>query len=52
MYRNFESAREGSLPVATDRSNRILCLPIFDSLSDDEFANIIDVIVTANSENL
>lgn len=52
MYRNFESARDGSLPVATDRSNRILCLPIFDSLSDDEFANIIDVIVTANSENL
>lgn len=47
MYRGLESAREHKLPVANSVSNRILCLPIFDSLTDEEITHVLDVIVQA-----
>ncbi|RMQ44890.1 Aminotransferase [Pseudomonas cichorii] len=51
MYRGLDSAKPDRLPIATDLSNQILCLPIFDSLTDEAFDSIIDVIVTASNEN-
>ncbi|MBX8514974.1 DegT/DnrJ/EryC1/StrS aminotransferase family protein [Pseudomonas cichorii] len=51
MYRGLDSAKPDRLPIATDLSNQILCLPIFDSLTDEAFESIIDVIVTASNEN-
>jgi len=51
MYRGLDSARPERLPIATGLSNQILCLPIFDSLGDDAFDSIIEVIVTASNEN-
>lgn len=47
MYRGLDSAREQKLPIANSVSSRILCLPIFDSLTDDEIANVLDVILQA-----
>jgi dTDP-4-amino-4,6-dideoxygalactose transaminase len=41
MYRSLESAKPERLTVASNVSNRVLCLPIFDSLTPDEFASII-----------
>ncbi|MDE1164329.1 MAG: dTDP-4-amino-4,6-dideoxy-D-glucose aminotransferase VioA [Pseudomonas sp.] len=52
MYRGLDSAREGHLPVAKDVSNRILCLPIFDSLGDEVLERIIDVLRAAADETL
>lgn len=47
MYRGLDSAREQKLPIANSVSSRILCLPIFDSLTDEEIANVLDVILQA-----
>jgi dTDP-4-amino-4,6-dideoxygalactose transaminase len=44
MYRSLDSAKPGRLSVASDISNRVLCMPIFDSLTADEFDRIIDVL--------
>ncbi|WNW11170.1 dTDP-4-amino-4,6-dideoxy-D-glucose aminotransferase VioA [Pseudomonas sp. DTU_2021_1001937_2_SI_NGA_ILE_001] len=51
MYRGLDSARPDRLPVATELSQQILCLPIFDGLDDAQFDRIIQVIVTASKEN-
>jgi dTDP-4-amino-4,6-dideoxygalactose transaminase len=50
MYRGLDSARPGRLPVATELSSQILCLPIFDGLTDDDFARILEVLVAASHE--
>jgi dTDP-4-amino-4,6-dideoxygalactose transaminase len=50
MYRGLESARKTNLPFADDISHRILCLPIFDSLTDDDIDRVIQIITTAASE--
>jgi len=50
MYRGLDSARPGRLTVASDVSRRILCLPIFDGLTDGDFEKIIHIITTADSE--
>jgi dTDP-4-amino-4,6-dideoxygalactose transaminase len=50
MYRGLDSAKPDRLSVATSLSSQILCLPIFDSLTDEAFASIIDVIVAASNE--
>ncbi len=50
MYRGLESAKPGRLPVASSISSQILCLPIYDSLTDDAFESIIAVLVSASNE--
>ncbi|MEB0078659.1 dTDP-4-amino-4,6-dideoxy-D-glucose aminotransferase VioA [Pseudomonas sp. CCI3.2] len=52
MYRGLESARKTNVPFADDISHRILCLPIFDSLTDDEIERVIHLISSAASESL
>ncbi|KPW37254.1 MULTISPECIES: dTDP-4-amino-4,6-dideoxy-D-glucose aminotransferase VioA [Pseudomonas] len=51
MYRGLDSAKPDRLRVATGLSSQILCLPIYDSLTDEAFDSIIDVIVKASKEN-
>lgn len=51
MYRNLDSAKPERLKVAGDISSRILCLPIFDALTPEEFASIIDVLQTVMAEH-
>lgn len=44
MYRGLPSAARANLPVAIDAAARVLCLPIFPDLSDDDQARVIDVV--------
>lgn len=45
MYRGLNSAQRDNLPVASDISLRVLCLPIYPDLELHELENIIDIIV-------
>ncbi|RJX80582.1 dTDP-4-amino-4,6-dideoxy-D-glucose aminotransferase VioA [Pseudomonas sp. LS-2] len=47
MYRGLDSARPEKLPIADSVSSRILCLPIFDSLTHEEITHVLDIIVQA-----
>jgi dTDP-4-amino-4,6-dideoxygalactose transaminase len=44
MYRGLPSAHESNLPVATDIAKRVLCLPIYPDLREDQIYSIIRVI--------
>ncbi|MGP3593016.1 DegT/DnrJ/EryC1/StrS family aminotransferase [Vagococcus sp. WN89Y] len=44
MYRHLPSARPEHLPVANQLAERILCLPIYPDLGEEEQMRIIDVI--------
>jgi dTDP-4-amino-4,6-dideoxygalactose transaminase len=44
MYRGMPSAQHANLPVAVDASARVLCLPIYPDLGEDEQARVIDLI--------
>lgn len=44
MYRELPSAQPENLPIATDVSNRVLCLPIYPALSEVEQRDIINLI--------
>lgn len=44
MYRNCPSAQPENLPVATDIANRVLCLPIYPALTDEQQMNIVSLI--------
>ncbi len=44
MYRGLPSAQTSNLPVATDAAERILCLPIYPGLTQDDQIRIIGII--------
>lgn len=44
MYRGFPSAQHSNLPVASSVAERILCLPIYPNLKDDEIEKIVDIL--------
>lgn len=44
MYRNLPSASTDALPVANTIADKILCLPIFPDLTDEEQGKIIEVL--------
>lgn len=46
MYRGLPSAAPSSLPVAQEISQRVLCLPIYPDLCDDEVESICSLIRT------
>lgn len=48
MYRGLDSANIDKLPVAHSVSNQVLCLPIFDSLTDEDVTLILNVIIQAS----
>ncbi|EFC56517.1 TPA: dTDP-4-amino-4,6-dideoxy-D-glucose aminotransferase VioA [Enterobacter cancerogenus] len=44
MYRGIESAAVENLPLSNDVSNKVLCLPIFNELDENDFSRIIRII--------
>ena len=44
MYSSLTSSKSSNLPVATEVSNQILCLPIYPALTDYEINKICDII--------
>ena len=47
MYRGLPSARRESLPIASDIAQRVICLPLFPDLTEDEQDKVIRVIATS-----
>lgn len=44
MYRGIESAAVENLPLSNAVSDKVLCLPIFNELNEDDFSRIINII--------
>lgn len=44
MYRGLPSAHRDNLPAATQAAARVLCLPIYPALTDDDVARVIALI--------
>ncbi|HJV74755.1 MAG TPA: DegT/DnrJ/EryC1/StrS family aminotransferase [Noviherbaspirillum sp.] len=44
MYRGLPSAHRDNLPVAADVANRVLCLPIYPGLEDEQIHTIVGII--------
>jgi len=44
-YKGLESAQPGNLPVAEDVTKRVLCLPIYPGLTEDDVNTIADIIL-------
>lgn len=44
MYRGLPSAHRENLPVATDISSRILCLPIYPGLTEEQIREVVRII--------
>jgi dTDP-4-amino-4,6-dideoxygalactose transaminase len=45
MYRSLPSAHRENLPVAAEASSKVLCLPIYPALSDDDIRRVVDIII-------
>lgn len=48
VYRNLESAQKENLPEAQKLSEQVLCLPIYDGLSDEDIQRIVSIILEKN----
>ncbi len=44
MYRGMPSAQRANLPVAVDASARVLCLPIYPDLGEEDQQRVIDLV--------
>jgi dTDP-4-amino-4,6-dideoxygalactose transaminase len=44
MYRGLPSASPSNLPVASQASRKVLCLPIYPGLQEDDLTRIVDTI--------
>lgn len=44
MYQELESANPGNLPVATLIARKVMCLPIYPALSDEDVERIVSII--------
>ena len=44
-YRGLESARPENLPVAHKTADSVICLPMYDSLTEDDIVRVIDCIL-------
>ncbi|MBN2469072.1 MAG: DegT/DnrJ/EryC1/StrS family aminotransferase [Deltaproteobacteria bacterium] len=44
MYRGLASASAGNLPIAHNLSRKVLCLPIYPNLSNEQVSRVINVI--------
>ncbi|KQR79598.1 aminotransferase [Burkholderia sp. Leaf177] len=44
MYRGLPSAQSSNLPVAADAARRVLCLPIYPALADQDIERIVDLV--------
>ncbi|MBO4403875.1 MAG: DegT/DnrJ/EryC1/StrS family aminotransferase [Treponema sp.] len=48
VYRSLESAKKENLPEATELAEQVLCLPIYESLSDEELQKVISAVTEKN----
>jgi dTDP-4-amino-4,6-dideoxygalactose transaminase len=46
MYRGFPSANRDNLPVAADAARRVLCLPIYPGLTDDDVDRVAECLAS------
>lgn len=44
MYRGLPTAHRANLPVASDAAQRVLCLPIFPTMTDAQMDRVMDII--------
>ena len=44
MYRGMTSAKRDNLPVANATANKVICLPIYPALTNEDLSRIIEVI--------
>jgi len=44
-YRGLESARPENLPVATRIANTVICLPMYQALTEKDISEVLDIIV-------
>jgi dTDP-4-amino-4,6-dideoxygalactose transaminase len=44
MYRGLPSAQAGLLPVAKSVSSKVICLPLYPSLTDEDVQRVADLI--------
>lgn len=44
MYKELSSAQHDNLPVALDAASKVLCLPIYPTLSDEELESVLNII--------
>ncbi|MDO9139323.1 MAG: DegT/DnrJ/EryC1/StrS family aminotransferase, partial [Methylobacter sp.] len=44
MYRGLPSAQRGNLPVASDAASKVLCLPIYPTLAQQDLDHVVNVI--------
>lgn len=44
MYRSLDSARKDNLPIANEVADKVICLPIYPDLSNDEILYIVQLI--------
>ena len=47
MYRGLPTAHRDNLPIATDAASKVLCLPIYPALQQEEIKRIIELIQSA-----
>jgi dTDP-4-amino-4,6-dideoxygalactose transaminase len=46
MYRGLPSANKDNLPIATEISRKVLCLPIYPNLSNEEILRVTEIIAS------
>ena len=51
MYRGLPSAAAANLPIARETAQRVLCLPIYPDLADEDQARVIEAITTVSSRS-
>lgn len=44
MYRGMESAQKGHLPVADMIAKKVICLPIYPNLNNEDLIRIISIL--------
>lgn len=44
MYRGLSSSQRSNLPVASDVTSKVLCLPIYPALTNHEMERVIDIV--------
>ena len=49
MYRGLPSAHRDNLPVAAERREQVLCLPIYPALTDDDVDRIAGLVADARA---
>ena len=47
MYRSMTSAKKDNLPTANDAAAKVLCLPIYPNLKDEDVERIVNIILSA-----